>query len=78
MIELSIRSIKLKVNNLFLQMFPHVWLLLIRDNNGGEFLNILGSDLFLFCLTLSGVIIPDGSCESRQSYLVIEELEQGD
>ena len=35
------------------------------------------SGLLLFCLTVSAAIIPDGSCESRQSYLVIEERDQG-
>ena len=36
------------------------------------------SHLLLFCLTWSAAIIPWVSCESWQSYLVIEDLEQGE
>ena len=48
----------------------------LDNNNEGEFPTLV-SGLLLFCLTVSAAIIPDGSCESRQSYLVIEERDQG-
>ena len=37
-----------------------------------------GQVCYCCCLTQSAAIIPEGSCESRQSYLVIEELHQGE